>query len=367
MQSLQVSLMKDSILLADVNIYITISFTIGLIIGGVSVIAYLITHPTKLEKLIALIYKYAKLVIKSAEYKYIQYDIQGKVNDFTAELKKKVPNLNPIKVKLEWIDSTKSREEFIKDDKLVIRMHKSDNQVKNIINGTFSFVSYALLRKAKSYIAKYQKDSIDLFVSYKLLEKEKVELLDEFVQEYLKSGMEREKVADFYDKYYDIDKVGIFFPILLTELTFLGEKVFGKKRDNERIHKEVRDLVNLLYKYAHRKLDERMTTDFEREYCKFAIRIIGKKFTVKSSGERVYINHLKQICGSYETIYLLGGIENKDFINKVVKKCLEEIDFNVFKDYTFKAKIKDSEGNYFDVHDYLCVLRNNKLQLYHQN
>ena len=94
-----------------------------------------------------------------------------------------------------------------------------------------AFVSNAFLKKAKSYIAKYQRESIDIYTCYDLLRNEKSEILDQFVQDFMKEKMDNDKIADLFEKYEDINKAGIYYPILIQELTFLGEKVFARKRD----------------------------------------------------------------------------------------------------------------------------------------
>ncbi len=357
--------MRSSLLFMDFNISITITFAFGIVIGSATVIGYLVTHPSKLEKLAALIYKCLKYIIKSAEYKYVKFDIQGKVNDFSNELRKRVPNIEPTKVQLEWIDINQNPEQYSKSGELILRMHKSNNQNKNIVSATFAFVSYSLLRKAKSYIALYQRESIDLFVSFKLFEKERIEILDEFVQNYLKDGLEKEKVDEFYSMFFDLDRAGIFFPVFISEMTFLGEKVFGKKRDNDRIFKEVRALVFFLNRYSNRKVDENDILEFIGEYCKFAIRIIGKWYKIDNKSQ-IYINNLRKIADKVETLYLLGDSANKDFINYTVKCCKDTIDYDIYNSFKYNAKIKDRKGLLFDITNYLIVLRSNKIQVYHQ-
>lgn len=361
--------MKNKMELLDIHFNFNITITIfiaGIFIGG-TVVGYLLTHPDKLEKLIAFFSGLLKGIFKFAEHSYVKFDIQSKVNGFVMDLYNKIPNLTPTNVKLEWINENQTPEQFVKADQLVLRMHKSSNHNKNIVNSTFAFVSYSLLRKAKKYIAKYQKDAIDIFVSYKLFEKEKYEILDEFIQEYLQDGLERDKVGEFYEKFFDIDRTGLFFPVFITEMTFLGEKVFGRKRDKEQIYEEVRKMVVFLYVFANRRLDEKSIQEYTGNYCKFAIRIVGKRFKIDHIGEETYIKNLMKIDSRTETIYLIGDKENKKFINSVVKKCRTDIGFEIFNKDEFKAKIKNRDGQIFNVTSYLVVLRNTKIEIYHNN
>lgn len=355
----------------DINITVNITiiitvFIIGCVIGG-SIIVHFVKHPEKLEKICALINKVFRSVWKGAEKNFVKYDIQFRVNSFVSDLLDKVPNLTPSMVKIEWIELNQTPEEFTHSGNLVLRMHKSNNQNKNVVNATFNYISYSLLRKAKKYIAKYQKESIDLFVSYKLLEKQKFDLLDHFVQEYLQSGLESDKVADFYDKFFDIDNAGLFFPIFITEMTFLGEKVFGKKRNDTQIFEEVKKMVHFLFYYANRRLAEDTISEYNGIYCKFAIRIIGKKIKIDTQGEDVYIKNLKKLSSDIETIYLVGDMANKKFINSIVKKCCPEIEFDIFNRNDYSAVIKDRDGNKIEVKNYLIVLRNQKITIYHRN
>ncbi|CCZ82243.1 hypothetical protein [Odoribacter laneus] len=348
------------------NLAIPVFVIIGMASGG-GLVLYFVKHPDKLETLLALINKICKSIIKKAEYNFVKYDVQSTVNKYISTFSKKIPNLSVTHVKLEWIDENITPEQFIKSDQLVMRMHKSINQNRNIVNATFTFVSYSLLRKAKSYIAQYQKDAIDLFVSFKIIENTKYELLDEFVQQYLNEGLEHDKVADFYDKFFDIDKAGLYFPVFMTEMTFLGEKVFAKRKDKNIIYEEVKGLVNFLNIYANRKINDTTTTEHNGNYCRFAIRIIGKKSKIDREGEQVYINNLKRIDPKTETIYLICDELNIKFMHNVLDKCLNHIDFNIYNKYKYHAVIKDHEGNDMQTNSYLVILRNKKIAVYHKD
>ncbi len=348
----------------NISITITVSIVIGLVIGG-SVVAHYLKHPDKLEHLLALFFKSFKWLFKTAENGFIKYDIQYRVNGFVDDLYARIPNLTPTNVKLEWINEHQTAEQFVKADQLVLRMHKSSSHNRNVVNATFAFVSYSLLRKAKHYIAKYQRESIDLFVSFKLLENAKFEILDEFVQEYLHAGLEKDKVVDFYEKFFDIDKCGVFFPVFLSEMTFLGEKVFGKKRNDQQIFEEVKSTVYFLYRFANRNYDEHVITEFNGTYCKYAIRIIGKKFKIDGSGEKVYINNLNKIPDNIETIYLIGHKSNKKFINSVTAKFNSSDKYLIHNRHEYKSRIRNFDGESIDAESYLIVLRNKKLEMYH--
>lgn len=334
-------------------------------VGGGSIVVYFVKHPEAIDKWMALIAKFSKTFSKKWEYTYVKRDVQSIVNGYITKLSNQVPNLLVKRVTLDWVDEQLTAEQFIKNDMLVMRMHKSNNQALNVVNATFTFVSHSLLVKAKSYIAKYQKNAIDLYVSYKILENEKIQLLQTYVQEILKEGLTNKNTNDFYGKFFDIDKAGIFFPVFLTEMTFLGEKVFGNKRKDQEIFDEVSRLVVFLYQYAHRKHHEESISEFNGNYCKFAIRIVGMSVKIQKQGEGVYVRNILQIPSSTETIYIIGGRDNRDFINKIVSECLKTMPYDLYNTYEYSAVLKDANNDDYKCKSYLTILRSRKVKYYH--
>jgi hypothetical protein len=123
-------------------------------------------------------------------------------------------------------------------------------------------------------------------------------------------------------------------------------------------------LVALLYNYSRRKLDEKGTNEFVGSYCKFTIRILGKRFKIDTEGKRIYINNLKKINPDIETVYLIGNVDNKSFIKSVINEC--GLDFSVYMTKEYSAVIKDKEGEDYQVDNFITVLRNNKITMYHK-
>ena len=349
------------------NFYIGIPLVfIAGAVGGGSLLLYVIKHPEIVDKWLALFTKFGKLIYKKWEYTYVKRDVQSVINGYIANLSKLVPNLLVKRVALEWVDENITADQFIKNEMLVMRMHKSNNQNLNIVNATFTFVSHSLLVKAKSYIAKYQKNAIDLYVSYKILENDKAELLQTYVQEILKEGLSNKKTNDFYGKFFDIDRAGIFFPVFLTEMTFLGEKVFGNKRNDQEIFDEVSNLVLFLYRYAHRKLHEESISEFDGQYCKFAIRIVGMSVKVHQEGEGIYIRNIQQISSTTETIYIIGSVDNREFIYNIVTECLKTMQYDVYNTYKYQAILKDTDNNDYISMSCLTILRSRNVKYYHK-
>jgi hypothetical protein len=352
----------------DITIVDTIVINVGLVAVSIIGIVFLfLRYPTKLERAITVLHRLLKRIIKGSEYIYTKYNLQSKLNKYIDKARKKAPQIEASRAKIKWVDETTTKEHFLKNGQLVINLHKSDNENRNIINATMAFVTTGYLKKAKSYIANYQKDAIDLFVCYDIVKSEKREIVDQFAQDYLKEAMTNDKIADFFNKFMDIDRAGLYFPVFLQELTFFGEKVFTGKRDKNKIYEQIKILVNHLYRYANRKMNEDTITDYNGEYSKFAIRIIGKSFKINTEGERVYKRNLQKLGNGIETLYLIGGLNNKDFVQSIATQCKKLIGFDILYKKQYSSIIKGREKDFErEVDTYLVVLRNEKVKTIHR-
>jgi hypothetical protein len=331
--------------------------------GLIGIIIYWIKNPSKFEKFVALINKGLKLFFKKSEYAYIKYDIQGKINDYIAKVKTKVDHINSSKAVVNWIDTEVDEQTFINNGKLVLRMHKSDNQNKNLVNACVSFVSHSFLRPSKAYLAKYQRDALDMYVCYDLFKEEKQEILNQFVDDFLREKLDTEKVGDFFDLFIDLDKASLLYPIFVQELTYLGEKVFTKKKNYSEIHNEVSGLVNFLHRFSQRTGgDDKTPSEYDGPYCSFVIRIIGKSFKIDSEGKRVYLNNLKKLNGE-ESLYLLSKSENKEFVDEVVKDFTQNSPYKKIRHQNHIAIIRNKDDEEISVDSYMVLLRKEKTEV----
>lgn len=320
---------------------------------------FILFHPEKFEKFSSYLWKWIRFFYRGAEKQYIRHDIQGRVNDFVSnKLTKELTNFEPIKIKIEWVNEDQTKEDFISNGQIVVRMRQSDNQNKNFVNASMVFVAQNLLVKAKRYISQKQKESIDLFACKKLFEDEKHEIIDQFVQTFLIDKTEDDKISNYFDKYDLIDKAGLFFPVFIQEMTFLGEKVFAKRKDDT-IIKEVNNLIEFLEKYSQRTIgEEEIPKEFHGVYCNFSIMIIGKSFKVNLQGKNPYINVLGNHCkNKIQTLYLIGSTKHKDFIDDVAKDTISKNEYEIFNTKKYNSIINYDDGTSRTVQTYLVVLR----------
>jgi hypothetical protein len=301
--------------------------TVGLIL------LFIYLTPEKVEKWASMIgFCLTKLggIFSRLHKSAVKLDLQGNINDYVKKVSKIIPTLERERVKVEYIDKTQDRKGFIDNNQVVLMLRRDDPKDLNFVHGAFLFVSTSLLFKAKRYISQSQRDALDLYVTTRLIEKEKPQRVDYFLEEYLHPkiqdcGSERKK---YYDQLIIIDEGGYFYTILLEELNSLGGKVFGGRRD-DKIIVDVRELIKFLEQISKRAVGtEDVDLDFQGEYCKASVVIVGKAETIARDASAPYIKFIcdKLYPQNVDNVYLVGNIINKDVIDDICEDVSDAYD-----------------------------------------
>ncbi len=295
------------------------------LLGGTTVasvlLIYFALNPEKIEKWAAIFWKILQvipLLWAYANKKYVKHDIQGRVNDFAKRLRKLAPALPNVGVRIEWSENRTSRKAFLDKGEVLICMPKADREAVNFVNAAMMFISKVVAFRAKRYISAPQGDALDLYAGYRLLQEEKPEMVDYFLEEWLhvKVGKATSKTSDYFRSYDTINDSGLLFPLYVHQLDVLGRKVFGKRKD-QRIITEVDEVIDFLQAYSQRvvgKDDTRL--NYSGRHCRFGIVIVGKR-RKRFLGTKIYERYIRSMLvklGGIEYIYIVGPAENRDMI-----------------------------------------------------
>jgi len=338
--------------------------------GGGLILILIFLNPEKAEIWASKFWKFVKVIWKGAEKRYIAHDVQGHINDFNKKLKDEVQNYESVGIKIKWVEKGETESNFFKDNSLIIRIRKSEDENRNFVVAAMTFISQVVLRKAKRYISKTQKESIDLYVAKKLFEKEKPEIIDSFLQDFLIKKTEGDKkVAEYFDKYSIIDKVGLFFPMLIQELNFLGDKIFGKKREDI-IIVEVNGLIDFLKKYSEREVgEEKLSTTFNGRYCHFGVMIVAKSWKVMAGDIKPYLKYVQKLLSvGIENIYIIGPYrkENLDFIKSICTDAEKNFGIQCYFEKNYPAYIM-KKGIRSKTYNFLILLRNKNIKFHYDS
>jgi hypothetical protein len=305
------------------------------LLGGISipglVVVYMLLHPEKVEKWSALVWRFLsgwESLFRFAHKRYVKHDMQGRVNEFARTLSKDAPFLTSKRVRVEWVGPNETRKSVLQDGRVILRLRRDDPQDLNFVHGAYLFVSQSLLFQVKRYLSKSQRKSVDLYVTTSLIEQQKPAVKGHFLDRYLHPQLADtdSKIARFYDAYAKIDEGGFFYPVFLQELDFLGQKVFGARKDDQIII-EVNSLIDFLEPVATRQIGDEGELVFRQQYCRFAIVIVGKSYNLLPSGEP-FVKYIRRVLvpARIETVYLVGREENKRIIKNICRALRDVYD-----------------------------------------
>lgn len=287
-----------------------------------AIVIALITNPDKAEKWFALFWRAVVacgLGLRFAHKKYVQHDFQGSVNEFVKKHAREMPGFQVKGVRLDWVDADERRQAFLEADRVVVRVKRDDPHHENFVKAVFLFVSTALLFRAKRYISPPQGRAIDLFVSAEIFREQKPEVVDYFLERYLHPQIDdgSARVTSLFKRFDGISTAGLFFPVFLQEMDYLGRKVWGTAK-GQNVVVEVDELVVFLESLSQRRVgDEQVDLEFVKQYCRFVVIIVGKPAKLSKSVSP-YVNYIRKHVGrNIETVYLLGRVENEAAIRQV--------------------------------------------------
>lgn len=325
------------------------------------IVGYIVfTNPDKVQQWLSLFWKIVSIFWHAAGKKVIKHDIEGRINEFSKYMTEEIPGIDVTGIQIQWIEEGETADQFFKDNKLIIRMQNHRDQNKNFVNASMIFISQFVIPKAKKYISKSQRESIDLFIAKRLFEKEKPSVVARFFEDFMSPLVNtHEKVAELVEKYHIIDKAGIFFPVLIQELTFLGDKVFFRKKSDQ-ITQEVSKLIDFLTTYSRREIgDESIPNIFQGQYCRCSIMIAAKAEKRACNLVNGYVRYIQELSEKkIENIYLIGPskAENMSFLENICSQVNLNGKYERYLDKTYTCKIY-KRGEAITVRSHLVLFR----------
>ncbi|MFA5831404.1 MAG: hypothetical protein WC878_06240 [Candidatus Paceibacterota bacterium] len=349
-------------------IYLTVGFISGA--GIVILVLYsFFKNPEKFEKCISLIAQWGSLIFKKAEYLATKTFIQSRINMFVSTLELHT-SANFPRVSLRWAMQDGEDEIILEEGQAILIMRDRKNNTKNLIHAAYFFTSESLLKKTERHLTENQKTSINLFSTLQILIKENKSAADQFQNEYIVPELEKnDSLREYLRQYNNIDKTGIFFPIFIQELWYLGRKIFLDKPTIE-VKREIKALADFLEKFSNRQIGELINLDFFGRYMRCRIFIVASKDLRECGFSESYVLSInKAIQKKYENFYIIGSAEKENikFIDEVAKAVISKnTNVEIVRNCTFRGRIV-RDGLVIPVVNYLVHFHNSNAVTYLYN
>lgn len=288
-------------------------------------IIFLFLNPDKFEHWMAIFYRIIyglssslPRIRRMVDRSTVASSIQDSVNGICERINRQSPNVLPHALKIEWVKS-ESPESFIKKGKVIVRLKNYENQDKNIVDSTLLYLKAGFLPMSKYYLDKTLRKCCEYKVAVQVfVAKRDTGAYDYFIENELNPAVnDDDNLKQDLQMLEDLDSVGFFTHILLTEVKQTGEKLIGTTPTSF-TQRELRNFTSFLQTIAKKALDEKVPLSFYGIKVKVSVVLVAKRETIQLYGIEPYINRISRcVREEYDSIYIAGWGE--EFIKKIIE------------------------------------------------
>lgn len=264
-------------------------------------------HKNSFDRFVLIFISIFKMYKKVRRYKVkrtFELGIRESVIELNREMGKHVFSHEP---EIKWV-SESNREEFINENKVVIRLNYHDDQNRTFMMASLGFVRMGLLPNSKQYIPETIYETTSLLVTRKILETYGRDSLNSFYSEILNPLFKSdEEIKRKFEYLSTLDQNSLFYQIFIPELHEMGIKLYPRTINSEITDREISNLINFLYTIATREHEERVPLDFISPFFKVKIIILARLEVLYNLGLSPYIKRVDEALNQgIENIYILA-------------------------------------------------------------
>lgn len=263
----------------------------------VGLLFYFIKNPEKAEKWGSIIARSFSFLSLRLEKISVARDIQSDINNFAKKLRSGTKSdIIPYGVKVNWVKNT-TREAFVKDGRVVIKMEHHENQARNFLYATMDWVNRGLIPESRHLLDKGILQAADLtFINKVLTESKRHDSRQIFLDEIYEPRVVKGSLVDRYCSVFgDLDKIGLFVGVALPEYASLGRRL-GPVIPDEKIRLETVYFFGMLEKLARKKHGKDVNPSYVGEYINCYVVLIARTETYAMYGLEPYLGFINKCC-----------------------------------------------------------------------
>lgn len=318
----------------------TILAIVGIVPWAVVVIlVYFLKNPEKAEKWASMFARVFASVSTRAERSLVARDIQSNINSYAQEANgKEKTSIFPYEAKIKWVIST-SREIFIKNNKMVIRMQHHDNQARNFLYATMDWVCNGTVPQCRHFLHPTVQKALEFALINSILsEKRRHDSRQLFIDEvYDKEAPVGSLVRTYASAFTTLDSKGLLLGVILPEYASFANGLEGQL-SNDKLTAESIGFATMLERLSRKKQGVDVSLDYKGEHINCSIVLVARSETYSTRGLEPYLNYINK-CPSegYKNIYVCASGEENFYIAKRIKNAYEKS--TTF--YLFSETIRD--------------------------
>jgi len=299
--------------------------------------------PEKIEKWVSMCYRLISWAGLKYEKKGIAGDIQADIKSFSRILNTQVSSdLLPYEIKIDWINE-ETRESFVKDKKVVVRMRHHKNQAKNFLYATLSYVENGLIPQTRSFIERQVMRAIELvFCNNVFVSNKRFDVRQLFIDEIYEPETRRSSTLKRYINVMDrLENTGHFSRIALREFSDLGHRI-NESIPKDDVRKDTVEFTKMLERLVQRKQHEDISPTYNGKYIKSSIVLVAKPETYLLHGIDAYLRFInKSIKEGTESFYICAlGDQNISIVRQIIDAYEESKDLSIVTRDTYNLQTR---------------------------
>lgn len=314
-----------------------------------SLVVYFIKNPEKAEKWLSILTRSVSNWSQRAERATIATDIQSDIGLFSKTLNKEAGDqILPDGIKIEWERGDVTKEAFLREKLVIVRMNHHKNQARNFLNAALSYVAIGFLSDTRYHLDPIVQRSLDLTMVRKILsENRRSSALHIFHEEIYETERGKEPLIHKYYMTIDaLDEQGML-NFVLKEFYELGLVMYHKAPDDN-VKVETREFLDFMEKIATKPSGVDVPLQFKGNAIRIGIVLVARPELARLGSTIPYVNAvIGDIDWGANTVYVVARGSGKTACINIAQRVgrIFEDTPSVRKVATLKQKLPFYKGS----------------------
>lgn len=228
-------------------------------------------------------------------------------------------------LKVEWVNDETPPDSIFNDKQAIIYVNSHNNVDKQVISIISEHIKHSFVETVKYYLTPEYNNASDCIMVKKIIKYSRPSINNYFNKTFLPKSFERSPAHRIaYDALVDIDKQGMFFPILINELNKYANRVYPDEPDAN-TEKHILEFMDFILKISRRKPREKAETFFKNAHICINITLaLSELDAIRNDISRKIEEIDNDIKNGAKTIYILGAGSKISFATAIKDTVCEK-------------------------------------------
>lgn len=326
-------------------IYIPIGLGGGLL-GGFLILLWIANNPEKAERIfhwLLLLVSLIPIVRRHILHLRLATSLQTTINLTLESINTNAFKVLPHTMKIEWTKTGQDAQTFLRDGQVIVRMHPSIDDDRNIALSTVAYLKKGLLPQARHYVDPTLMQATDYTAAKNIFKLAKHDSASEYLIQnlLLPEGNNNPQLINDSTTLDTMNNAGLFSPVFLVQLHSLGKRLFPAT-PNTVVAREIRNFLDFLEDIALKKRGEIVDLDFARSNIRVKVMLVAREET-KQRGTQDFVRRIKQAqSDGLDYIYINAwGIENIKFAQDIANSQQKAGRLAILAQYRYERLFDD--------------------------